>query len=44
MVGTDYPFAMGEADPLGMLRQTGFDAATIAAISAENPRRFLGLK
>jgi aminocarboxymuconate-semialdehyde decarboxylase len=44
VVGTDYPFAMGERDPLGELRKTGLDPATIAAITEANALRFLGLK
>ncbi len=44
LIGTDYPFNMGDADPLGSLHKTGFDAATMAAISSLNARRFLNLK
>ena len=42
-VGSDYPFAMGDPDPLGSLEKSGLDAATLAAISSGNARRFLGL-
>ena len=42
-VGSDYPFNMGDRDPLGTLEKTGLDAATLAAISSANARRFLGV-
>jgi aminocarboxymuconate-semialdehyde decarboxylase len=42
-VGSDYPYAMADKDPLGTLEKSGLDAATLAAISAGNARRFLGL-
>jgi aminocarboxymuconate-semialdehyde decarboxylase len=43
LIGTDYPFAMGEGDPVGLLERTGLDAGVIAAISEANAKRFLGL-
>jgi aminocarboxymuconate-semialdehyde decarboxylase len=43
-VGSDYPFTMGDPDPVGSLDRTGLDSATRAALSAGNARRFLGLK
>jgi aminocarboxymuconate-semialdehyde decarboxylase len=44
IMGTDYPFDMGEYDPLGHLAECDtFDAATIAAIAGGNARRLLGL-
>jgi aminocarboxymuconate-semialdehyde decarboxylase len=42
-VGSDYPFNMGDTDPLGTLQKAGLDAATLAAIASGNARRFLGL-
>lgn len=42
-VGSDYPFNMGDRDPLGTLEKTGLDAATLAAITTANARRFLGI-
>jgi aminocarboxymuconate-semialdehyde decarboxylase len=39
LVGSDYPFNMGDADPLGTLEKAGLDPALTAA----NARRFLGL-
>jgi aminocarboxymuconate-semialdehyde decarboxylase len=42
-VGSDYPFAMGDPDPLGSLEKSGLDAATLAAVTSGNARRFLGL-
>ncbi len=43
VVGSDYPFNMGDTDPLGTLERAGLDAAAAAAITAGNARRFLGL-
>jgi len=42
-VGSDYPFSMGDSDPLGTLEKSGLDAGVIAAITSANARRFLGL-
>lgn len=43
VLGTDYPFAMGDNEPLETLAKAGLDAATVAAITSGNARRFLGL-
>jgi aminocarboxymuconate-semialdehyde decarboxylase len=42
-VGTDYPFAMGDFQPMQTLEAAKLDAATLQAITAANARRFLGL-
>jgi aminocarboxymuconate-semialdehyde decarboxylase len=42
-VGSDYPFNMGDPDPRGTLAKAGLDAATLAAITSGNAKRFLGL-
>jgi aminocarboxymuconate-semialdehyde decarboxylase len=42
-VGSDYPFNMGDNDPLGTLEKAGLDAAALAAVSSGNAKRFLGL-
>ena len=42
-VGTDYPFAMGDFEPLKSLGGAQLDAATLEAITAANAKRFLGL-
>ena len=42
-VGSDYPFNMGDTDPLGTLQKAGIDGATLAAIASGNARRFLGI-
>jgi aminocarboxymuconate-semialdehyde decarboxylase len=42
-VGTDYPFAMGDFEPLKTLAGAGLDAATVEAITAGNAKRFLGI-
>jgi aminocarboxymuconate-semialdehyde decarboxylase len=44
MVGSDYPFVMGDRDPVGALERLELDADAHQAISAGNARRFLGLK
>ena len=44
LVGSDYPFAMGEGDPVGLLERSGLDAATVAAITQANAARFLGIE
>jgi len=43
VLGSDYPFNMGDPDPRGTLERAGFDAATLEAILSSNARRFLGL-
>jgi aminocarboxymuconate-semialdehyde decarboxylase len=43
VLGSDYPFNMGDAEPVGTLERSGLDAATIAAITSGNGRRFLGI-
>ena len=43
VVGSDYPFAMGELDPIGLLGRSGLDSATVAAITSGNAKRFLGI-
>ncbi len=42
-IGSDYPFNMGDNDPVATLGKAGLDAATVAAIQSTNARRFLGL-
>jgi aminocarboxymuconate-semialdehyde decarboxylase len=39
LLGSDYPFNMGDPDPLGTLEKAGLDPA----LTARNARRFLGL-
>ena len=43
LIGSDYPFAMGEGDPVGLIDRCGLDAATVQAITHDNALRFLGL-
>jgi aminocarboxymuconate-semialdehyde decarboxylase len=43
LIGSDYPFAMGEGDPVGLLERTQLDAATFKAITETNAQRFLGV-
>ena len=44
LIGTDYPFDMAEADPLGHLASVpGLPDATLAAIAGGNARRLLGI-
>jgi aminocarboxymuconate-semialdehyde decarboxylase len=44
VIGSDYPFNMGDSDPLGTLGKAGFDAETVAAITSLNAKKFLNLK
>lgn len=43
VLGSDYPFVMGDADPVGSTQKARLDPATHAAITAGNARRFLGV-
>jgi len=44
IMGTDYPYDMGEFDPIGHVRSVEmFDDATVAAISGGNAKRLLGI-
>jgi aminocarboxymuconate-semialdehyde decarboxylase len=43
MLGTDYPFAIQENDPIGRLDQAGFDADAARAMLHETAARFIGL-
>ena len=43
VLGSDYPFPMGEPDPVGFLTRCALDAKSEAAILRENAERFLGL-
>ncbi|MGH8691008.1 MAG: amidohydrolase family protein [Burkholderiales bacterium] len=43
VLGTDYPFALGDARPMNTLEKTGLDETILAAITSSNARRFLGL-
>jgi aminocarboxymuconate-semialdehyde decarboxylase len=42
-VGTDYPFALGDAKPLRTISGADLAEKTVKAITAENAKRFLGL-
>jgi aminocarboxymuconate-semialdehyde decarboxylase len=42
-VGTDYPFAMGDFEPMQTLAGAKLDPATLQAITATNAQRFLGI-
>ena len=44
VLGSDYPFRLGDGDPLASLRTAGFDESAIAAIGLRNAQRFLGLE
>jgi aminocarboxymuconate-semialdehyde decarboxylase len=43
VIGSDYPFDMGQDDPVGFLAGAGLAAPVRAAIESVNARRFLGL-
>jgi aminocarboxymuconate-semialdehyde decarboxylase len=42
-LGTDYPFALGDWQPMQTLDKSGLDKSIVAAITSKNARRFLGL-
>src|SRR5205085_7139936 len=43
LIGTDYPFALGDAHPMKTLELAGVHGETLAAISSKNAKRFLAL-
>lgn len=43
VLGTDYPFAMGDFKPLETLRKTGLDEKALTLLASTNAKRFLGL-
>ena len=43
VVGTDYPFALGDWTPMKTLEAASLGAATLKAVTSANARRFLGL-
>ena len=43
MLGSDYPFDMGDMDPLGMLESCGFSAEDTAQIASRTARDFFRL-
>lgn len=44
LIGTDYPFDMAEADPIGHIASiAGISTTNYAAIAGENAKRLLGL-
>jgi aminocarboxymuconate-semialdehyde decarboxylase len=44
LVGSDYPYNRGDPNPVGSLERVELDDDSHFAISAQNARRFLGLK
>ena len=42
-IGSDFPFNMGDTDPLGTVEKCGLDAGVLAAVRSGNAKRFLGL-
>lgn len=44
VLGTDYPYDMGENDPIGLVSKTGLSEAEQAAICGGNAARLMGLK
>ena len=43
LLGTDYPYDMGEPDPVGLINATKFDHAVKGLLRGGNARRLLGL-
>jgi aminocarboxymuconate-semialdehyde decarboxylase len=44
MIGTDYPFAIMDADPAARVASLGLSAATLDALRWKNAAAWLGLK
>jgi aminocarboxymuconate-semialdehyde decarboxylase len=42
MIGTDYPFAMGDFHPMRTLEAAGIHGETLVALCSSNAKRFLG--
>ena len=42
LAGSDFPFAMGDPDPVKFIRSAGLDPTTERLLFSENARRFLG--
>jgi aminocarboxymuconate-semialdehyde decarboxylase len=43
LLGTDYPFDMGETDPVSLIADTGLDAAQSELVLGGNLARLLGI-
>jgi aminocarboxymuconate-semialdehyde decarboxylase len=43
LVGTDYPFGLGDTTPMKTLENAALDVGTLTAITSSNAKRFLGL-
>lgn len=43
LIGTDYPFALGDAHPMKTLELAGVHGESLAALSSKNAKRFLAL-
>ena len=43
VLGTDYPFALGDWKPLETLKKSGLEERVLTGITSTNARRFLGL-
>ena len=43
VVGTDYPFALGDPHPMKTLELAGIRSETLVAVTSTNAKRFLAL-
>ncbi|MGE0271494.1 MAG: amidohydrolase family protein [Alphaproteobacteria bacterium] len=43
IMGTDYPFDMGDYDPVGLVMAAGFDTKTASAVAGLSAKRLLGV-
>jgi aminocarboxymuconate-semialdehyde decarboxylase len=43
LAGSDYPFAMGDPDPVKFVRGSGLGAGVLQAVLKDNAERFLAL-
>ena len=43
LIGTDYPFDMGESDPLALLEESGLTEDEVSLVAGDNARRLFGI-
>ena len=43
-LGSDYPFSLGDMDPIATLKRSGLDPTLVESISSANAKRFLGIQ
>jgi aminocarboxymuconate-semialdehyde decarboxylase len=43
LLGSDYPFPIGDLEPLNILRKAGLNDATVKAITETNPAKMFNV-